>query len=120
MSFVFFAKKVECCSLELYWSHKIEKEDSDDTYEYILRLKEEGGEFETFYNGNETFFEVINLKPNKEYTFKLKIFKNKIKIPSKIINIKTLKAPRAILSENSFKIQNGENINSENSKWGKY
>ena len=23
-----FAKKVECCSLELYWSHKIEKEDS--------------------------------------------------------------------------------------------
>ena len=112
MSFVFFAKKVECCSLELYWSHKIEKEDSDDTYEYILRLKEEGGEFETIYNGNETFFEVINLKPNKEYAFKLKIFKNKIKIPSKIINIKTLKAPRAILSENSFKIQNGENINS--------
>ena len=111
MSFVFFAKKVECCSLELYWSHKIEKEDSDDTYEYILRLKEEGGEFETIYNGNETFFEVINLKPNKEYAFKLKIFKNKIKIPSKIINIKTLKAPRAILSENSFKIENGEKYN---------
>ena len=109
MEFVFFAKNIECCCLELYWSHKIQEKDSDGPYEYILEQKEEAGNFESIYIGNETSYEVINLKPNTEYIFELKIFQNNKTISSKVLTIHTLKSPRAILSENSFKIKIEEN-----------
>ena len=98
MDFEFCARNIECCSLELYWSLTIQNKDSNGSYEYELYQKEEGGDFESIYYGNKTNYEVIDLKPNKEYIFKLRIFKDNKKIPSKLLTIKTLKSPNAILT----------------------
>ena len=59
------------------------------------------------YEGESTSYEVINLKPNQTYCFKLKINKTNSTI-KKEISVKTLISPHAILSEKSVEIANGK------------
>ena len=71
-------KNITFCSLELYWTDKNKKENSNDCYEYEL-LQYNGGFFSSYksiYIGKNTNFIVKNLEPNHTYIFKLKIKKN--------------------------------------------
>ena len=104
MDFQIIPKNIECCSFELYWRKKTQDKDTNISYEYELKQKEKGGNYEIIYNGKESFFEVINLKPESTYNFQLIIFKNNSKIESVETIVETLKSPSAILSEDSFEI----------------
>lgn len=104
----FYLKNISCCSAELHWKDKNKEKDANDSYEYKLKQKE-GNNFIEIYRGKENKFEVTNLIPNKDYTFKLKILESKKIISQMIINIKTLNPPLAILSEKSDEIANGKN-----------
>ena len=117
----FSCKNLSCSSLELYWDDKNKEENAHNSFEYKLYQKEgsdgvitDAFYFEKIYKGKDNKYEVIDLKPNKYYTFKLKIIRQEKTISEKIITIKTLKAPIAILSERSVKIANGESINYTN------
>ena len=95
--------KLTCCSVELHWNYK-----NNESYEIYQK---EGGDhfitnpiyFKKIYEGQKANFEVINLKSNQEYAFKLKKIKGKSS-EEKIIVIKTLNSPYAILSEKSDEI----------------
>ena len=104
----FYSNNISCCSVELHWKNKNKEKDANDSYEYKLKQKE-GNNFIEIYRGKENKFEVTNLIPNKDYTFKLKILEPKKIITQMIINIKTLNPPLAILSEKSDEIANGKN-----------
>ena len=104
MDFEIIPKNIECCSLELTWRKKIKDKETNISYEYELKQKEKGENYEIIYNGKETFFEVINLNPQSTYNFQLIIFKNNSKIESVETIVETLKSPSAILSEDSFEI----------------
>ena len=105
----FHEENVTCCSVELYWTDKNKDKKDDDHYEYILIQKERAkGKGSLIYKGENTSFEAINLKPNREYIFKLNIMKKGEKIKILSINIKTLEAPSAVISTNSFKTSKKE------------
>ena len=123
MDINFSFKNITCCSLELIWSYK--SKDKSDVESYELFQREDGANFitnvfmfESIYKGNNTRFEVTNLKPNQTYSFKI-VVKRKESSDDKIIEIKTLRAPHAILSENSLKIENFEFTENKN-KLNKY
>ena len=110
---------LSCCSFELSW--KAREENVLDSYEYQLDQKEGGDNiltndlyFNTIYKGKMSNIELMNLKPDTLYTFRLKIIKKGKFDEEKKIIVKTLKTPSAILSEKSVKIANGENINYDN------
>ena len=110
MDFDFSEKNVTCCSLELSWKNK----SKENNYSYeIIQKEEKGGIYERIYYGKKTSFEVNNLKSDRYYIFKLNIIKDEQKIYSESIKILTLKSPKAILSEKSFKIAIGENVKDE-------
>ena len=118
MDINFSFKNITCCSLELIWSYK--SKDKSDVESYELFQREDGANFitnvfmfESIYKGNNTRFEVTNLKPNQTYSFKI-VVKRKESSDDKIIEIKTLRAPHAILSENSLKIENFEFTENKN------
>ena len=102
-------KNLTCCSLELSWKDRNKEKGANDPYEYNLYKKEEKQNI-LIYSGKDTRFEVINLKPNKSYIFKLKIIKSKKYIEKIKVQITTLKGPTAILSENSDQIAIGKKI----------
>ena len=112
MNIEFFYKNLSCCSLELHWNYNSKEKKDLDYYELFQREGDNNiitniFKFTSFYKGKNTHYEVINLKPNQIYTFKLKV----ITIDSseeKIIKVKTLSSPHAILSEKSFERKNGE------------
>ena len=79
----FYSNNISCCSVELHWKNKNKEKDANDSYEYKLKQKE-GNNFIEIYRGKENKFEVTNLIPNKDYTFKLKILESK-KIISQMI-----------------------------------
>ena len=93
------------CSLMLHWT----EEDKDNLKSFELFKKEEGffNDYEKIYEGESTSYEVINLKPNQTYCFKLKINKTNLTI-KKEISVKTLVSPHAILSAKSVEIANGK------------
>ena len=118
MDIKFSFKNITCCSLELIWSYN--SKDKSDVESYELFQREDGANFitnvfmfESIYKGNNTRFEVTNLKPNQTYSFKI-VVKRKESSDDKIIEIKTLRAPHAILSENSLKIENFEFTENKN------
>ena len=103
-----------CCSLKLYWKIKSKKA-NHHKYSYKLYQKEGSDSFianlfyfEMIYEGDDTTFEVINLKPDQQYTFKLEVIKNSEKSDDTIMEVKTLKSPNYIISDKSMKIANGE------------
>ena len=62
---------------------------------------------EMIYKGENTNYEVINLKPDQTYIFKLKIIKkDSSKNKEKEIQVTTLSSPHSILSINSLDIAN--------------
>ena len=63
--------------------------------------------FSKIYEGKDTNFEVIKSKPNSDYTFKLKIITEE-NTEEKIIEVKTLMAPAANLSDKSDYIAKGD------------
>ena len=110
---IFEAKNITCCSLELHWEYNSKEKDCIDSY--TIYQKEGGNHyltnywyFQKVYEGQETNYEVINLKQQQNYTFKLEINKNGNIVSSKIIVVKTLKIPPGIVSEKSLEIFNGE------------
>ena len=120
MDINFTYKNLTCCSLELFWNYNSKEKEDIESYELFQR---EGGDnfmtnfyyFESIYKGKNTSFEVINLKPNQNYAFKIKINKKEeSKYEDKTIEIKTLNAPHAFLSENSVKIANFEFAQNQN------
>ena len=110
---IFEAKNITCCSLELHWEYNSKEKDCIDSYKIYQK---EGRShiianywyFQKVYEGQETNYEVINLKQQQNYTFKLEINKNGNIVSSKIIEVKTLKIPPGIVSEKSLEIFNGE------------
>ena len=105
----FAYENLTCCSLELFWKDRNKENDANNSYKYQLFQKEE--KIRTLiYKGRGSRFEVINLKPNTTYIFKLKIFKSNKYIEKKKFEVTTLRAPPAILSENSDQIANGAKI----------
>ena len=111
-----YFEKLTCCSLELHWKGKNNIKNPLNLYEYELYRKE--GEdnffnfssFEKIYKGKNNNYEIINLKPNTTYTFKLTVMKGGKLVEEKKFSVKTLKSPSAILSEYSMRIANGEKI----------
>ena len=109
----FTYKNLTCCSVVLCWNYN--KKEKDDLYSYKL-LQREGSQsvftdyfkFKEIYKGKDTSYEVINLKPNQTYTFKLLIIENDETIEEKIIEATMLSSPSVVISENSFGIANGE------------
>ena len=69
--------------------------------------------FQTIYEGNDTSFELIDLKANQQYTFKLEVIKDSQAIKSEIREIKTLNSPNYIISGKNIKIANGEKLESK-------
>ena len=105
-------KNLTCCSLELEWSYN--PKDKNEVESYELFQREDGNNiltnffmFNSIYKGNKTNYEVINLKPNQNYTFKIVVNKKESK-DDKIIEVKTKRAPHAMLSINSLEIENLE------------
>ena len=47
MDFEIIPKNIECCSLELSWRKKIKDKETDIFYEYELKQKKKGGNFES-------------------------------------------------------------------------
>ena len=118
----FSSENVTCCSLELLWNDN----DKENTESFELYQKEEGHNFiseklfygyDMIYKGENTNYEVINLKPDKTYIYKLRIIKkDSSKNKEKEISVKTLLSPHSILSINSLDIankKNPENINKD-------
>ena len=117
----FYCSCCSCCFVVLNWKDK-NAEEKVDYYQYKLEQKL-GKEtlftsklsYNLIYMGKDLSYEVTDLEPNNEYTFKLKIKKYETTIEEKNICIKTLKSPLAVLSENSVKIaNNGKIINKIN------
>ena len=115
MDINFYSENVGCCSLELHWNYSPKKEEKKkiDNISYELYQKEGGNHyitnliyFKNIYTGKDTSNEVINLKPNQLYTFKLKMIKEEENL-EKVIEVKTLFGPPAILSEDSVEKANG-------------
>ena len=104
----FYEKNVTCCSVELHWTDKIKNENNIDSYKYELYQKEGGNESTIIYHGKDMCYEAINLNPNRAYTFILNIIKGNKKCGNRIIKIKTLESPQAIISKNSFNISKNE------------
>ena len=105
----FAYENLTCCSLELFWKDRNKENDANNSYKYQLFQKED--KIRTLiYEGRSTRFEVINLKPNTTYIFKLKIIKSNKYIEKKKFKVTTLKALPAILSENSDQIAIGTKI----------
>ena len=108
----FICAQRTCCSVELHWNYNSKENEVIKSYKIYQK---EGGNhyltnywyFQEIYSGTNTCLEINNLKQNQNYTFKLEVIK-KDSTESKIIEVKTLIAPYAILSENSLKIANGE------------
>ena len=107
--FYFRAENISCCSLELLWKDKNREENANNSYEYKLYKNDN-----KIYQGKNTSFEVIDLNPNETYTFKIKIMKSEKQTDVKAIHVTTLKAPISLISENSIKVANGENIKYNN------
>ena len=107
---VFYEKNATCCSLELYWIDKNKEKDDNDSYDYQIYQIGKKNDYVNIYNGKNTNYQVENLEPNIVYIFILNIIKGGEIILKRDIKIKTLESPQAILSENSFKIANGEKI----------
>ena len=101
----FYHDQLTCCSLMLHWTEV----DEANLKSCELFKKEEGffNSYEKIYEGELTSYEVINLKPNQTYCFKLIISKTNSTI-KKEISVKTLISPHAILSERSVDIANGK------------
>jgi len=101
----FYHDQLTCCSLMLHWTEV----DEANLKSCELFKKEEGffNSYEKIYEGESTSYEVINLKPNQTYCFKLIINKTNSTI-KKEISVKTLISPHAILSERSVDIANGK------------
>lgn len=115
----FYCSKCSCCFVVLNWKDK-NTEEKVNYYQY--KLEQKLGRDTVFtnrycynmiYMGKDLSYEVTDLEPNTEYTFKLKIKKYDKTIEQKIVFIKTLKSPLIVMSENSIKIANGEKINNE-------
>ena len=121
MEYEFIYQNLTCYSLELHWRLKNGENNALNNYKYELSQKEGSDNmitnliyFKTIYKGKNNNYEVVDLKPNQEYTFKLNVEIEGKSVDQKKITVKTLKAPHAILSENSIKIVNGENIEYNN------
>ena len=105
----FVFENLTCCSIEFFWKDRNKENDANNSYDYQLYQKEDKNRT-LIYEGKDTRFEVINLKPNTKYIFKLKTLKSQKCIEKKKIEVTTLKAPSAILSENSDQTAIGEGI----------
>ena len=99
----FKCEKLTCFSLEFHWSYG--DKNQKNIYSYKLYQKNFLF-FQTIYEGNDTSFELIDLKANQQYTFKLEVIKDSQAIKSEIREIKTLNSPNYIISEKSIKIAN--------------
>ena len=104
-NFYFKEENLSCCSVELHWTDKNKEQNSNNSYKYELYKQNE-----IIYKGKNTSFGVNDLKPNETYSFTIKIMKTEKAIYDKKIYITTLNRPNAILSENSIKIANDDNI----------
>ena len=110
-------KNLTCCSVELFW-----KEINNDILDYYELFQREGqGNLitksfgnELIYKGQNTSHEVINLKPNQEYKFTLKIYMKPKDIQEDSILLTTKIAPLAILSPKSIQIANREKVEYDN------
>ena len=101
----FYYRNLSCCSVEICWRDFSEEENI--LYELYQNK-------DLIYQGNNTSYEVINLNPKEEYIFKLKTKRKGEVLKENKIQIKTLNSPKAIISERSVKIANGESINKTN------
>ena len=110
MDINFGFKDLTCCSLELFWSYHSEKKNEIESYELFQKEIEDGffkfNKFTSIYKGKNTSYEVIDLAPKKNYTFKIKVTLKDSTEEDKTIEIRTLNAPHAFLSENSISIAN--------------
>ena len=119
MNIEFNFKQLTCCSLELYWNYD-NSQYNENEKNYSLYQKDDdedkffqnlfGSKYQKIYEGKNKIFEVIDLKPENTYIFKLEIKINNKMIDKKEIKVKMLSAPPALLSENSLQIENGEII----------
>ena len=107
----FYSTNLSCCSMILCWTYENKDKDDNNYYEYVIYKNDDA-----IYKGKDTSYKVINLKSNEEYIFKLQILKNGkfINKNEKILKVKTLKSPIAILSERSVEISNGKEIKETN------
>ena len=102
-------EQLTCCSLILHW--KVSDETNLKSFELYQRegdlnfVQKAFSSYDKIYEGNNNTYELINLKPNQVYDFKLKIIKTN-SMNEKEISVKTLKSPHAILSEKSVEVAN--------------
>ena len=74
----FYYDQLTCCSLVLHWKD----ETNLKSFELYQRegdlnfVKKVFSSYNKIYEGNSNIYELINLKPNQAYEFKLKIIKN--------------------------------------------
>ena len=113
MAETFYADKISCFSLELHWK----KDNKSKNISYEIYQKEGGDyaitnffNFEKIYEGPDSIYKVIDLKPNQKYTFKLKKIKSGKSLKEILITVTTLICPKAILSEKSIEIANNKEI----------
>ena len=111
MDIDFNYRNLSCCSVELYWNVKRNKQNINVPYEYSLKQKDGLFSYKEIYQGDNTSYEVMDLKPKEEYTFRISIMESGKSIKSKTITVTLLNSPHAIISENSVKIANGEECN---------
>jgi len=112
----FHIENLTCCSLELHWNCIKNKNEKNSLESYEL-YQREGREniltdfwnYKLIHKCKNTSYEVINLKPNQDYSFRLDIIdKKNNSTESKSVEVKTLKlSPPAILSEQSIENSNG-------------
>ena len=98
-----------CSSINLLLKNSIFFKQEDIIYELYQKEGNDnifGIGFEKIYEGSNNTFEAIGLKQKHKYTFKLKI-KNSNNDSDGKIEVETLSAPPALLSNDSLDIANG-------------
>ena len=113
MDETFYADKISCFSLELYW--KKDNKSKDVSYEIYQREGEDNSitnffNFKEIYEGPDLNCKVTGLKSNQTYTFKLKKIKSGKSEKEISTTVTTLICPKAILSEKSIEIANKKEI----------
>ena len=76
MDIDFNYRNLSCCSVELYWNVKRNKQNINVPYEYSLEQKDGLFSYKEIYQGDNTSYEVIDLKPKEEYTFRISIMES--------------------------------------------
>ena len=97
-------ENLTCCSVDLSWNIN-SSSNMKSNYKLYQKEKEKSFRF-NIYEGQNTKFNVHNLKANTTYTFEL-IAKNEKQNCKKTVEITTKNSPPCIISKNSLNIANG-------------